>query len=71
MRVNKSQYFDEINVWAEIIGDHLRFSFFIDLNSEMSETMLIEQIIPAMQNFFPNDSIACGSSKMELQLISN
>jgi len=59
MRDNKSQYPEvyEVNVWAGIIGDHLIGPFFIDenLNSEMYETMLIEQIIPAIRNFFPND----------------
>jgi len=46
-----------INAWAGIIGDHLIRLFFIDgnLNSEMYETMLIERIIPAIQNLFPND----------------
>jgi len=57
MRDNKSQYPDKINVWIGMIGDHLIGSFFIDgnLNSEMYETMLIEQIIPAIRNLFPND----------------
>jgi len=58
MRDNKFQYLDKINIWTDIIiGDHLIGLFFIDgnLNSEMYETMLTEQIIPATQNPFPND----------------
>jgi len=57
MRDNKFQYPDKVNVWAVIIGDHLIGPFFINenLNSEMYETMLIEQIIPATRNLFPNN----------------
>jgi len=57
MRDNKSQYSDKVNVWAGIIGDRLISPFFIErnLNSEMYETILIEQIIPVIQNLFPND----------------
>jgi len=57
MRNNKSSYPDKINVWAGIIGDYLIGPFFIDrnLNSEMYEIMLIEQIIPVIQNLFPNN----------------
>jgi len=45
-----------INIWTGIIGDYLIGPFFIygNLNSEMYETMLIEQIIPAIRNLFPN-----------------
>jgi len=44
MRDNNFENPDKINVWVEIIGDHLIDTFFIDgnLNSEMYETMLIE-----------------------------
>jgi len=57
MRDNKSQHLDKVNVWTEIIGDHLIGPFFINgnLNSEMYETMLIKQIIPAIRNLFSND----------------
>jgi len=57
IRDNKFQYPDKVNVWAERIGDHLIGLFFIDgnLNFEMCETMLIEQIIPAIRNLFSND----------------
>jgi len=52
-----SQYLNIINIWAGIIGDHLIYPFFIDgnLNSEIYETILIERIILAIQNLFPND----------------
>jgi len=52
IRDNKSRYFDKVNFWTGIIGDHLLNPFFINenLNSETFETMLIEQIILAIQN---------------------
>jgi len=56
MRDIKSQYPDKVNVWAEIIENHLIDSFFDgNFNSEMYESMLTEQIIPAIRNFFPNN----------------
>jgi len=57
MEDNKFQYPDKVNVWTGIIGGHLIGPFFIDgkLNSEIYETMLIKQIIPAIRNFFSND----------------
>lgn len=57
MRDNKSQYPNKVNIWAGIIGTHLIDPFFFDgnLNSEMYEAMLIEHIIPAIRNLFPND----------------
>jgi len=57
MRNNKSQYPYKVNIWAEIIGDYLIGPFFIDgnLNSEMYETMLTEQIIPAIRDLFSNN----------------
>jgi len=55
-----------------MIGDHLIDPFFDgNLNSEMYETMLNKQIILAIRNLFLNDFIACSSSKMELQRISD
>jgi len=57
MRDNKSQYPKKVNVWGGIIENHLIGPFFFDenLNSERYEAMLVEQIIPAIRNIFPNN----------------
>lgn len=57
MRDKKSQYLQKVNVWTGIIEDHLIGPFFFNenLNSERYEAMLVEQIIPAIQNIFPNN----------------
>jgi len=70
MRNNKSQYSDK--VWVEIIRDHLINLFFIDgnLNSEMYETILMKLFL-LFEISFPTILIACDSSKIELQRISD
>lgn len=57
MRDDKTQYLAKVNVWTGIIGEHLIGPFFFDenLNAEAYEAMLIQQIIPAIRNLYPND----------------
>ncbi|KYN21601.1 hypothetical protein ALC57_06024, partial [Trachymyrmex cornetzi] len=57
MRADKTQYLAKVNVWAGIIGEHLIGPFFFaeNLNAEAYEIMLIQQIIPAIRNLYPND----------------
>lgn len=53
--VERTQYPQKLNVWAGILGDHVVGPFFINgnLNSETYFNLLVNEILPAIQNL-PN-----------------
>lgn len=57
VRETHTQYPQKINVWCGIIDGYLIGPFFFEenLNAQRYEILLVDQIIPAIRNIFPNN----------------